>query len=141
MLVRSIYLDGRVQCRQRTCSTSGELNVATLHAVELLALGAFRTLFDHAVAVRELSVENVAEDFGIAVRVGRKSIAGRYTILVENAQTAKVVEAVVIVTGETEGVEAFEPAAVFGVPALTRATGDNGSVGKRFGHNGVGGKN
>ena len=126
---------------QLTCSTSGELNVTTLHTVKLLALCAFRTLFDHAITVREFSVENVAEDFGITVRVGRESITGGYTVFVENAQTAKVVEAVIIVIGKTEGVEAFEPAAVFGVPALTGATGDNGSVCKRLGHNGVGGKN
>ena len=121
-----------------TGSTGGELDVAALHAVELLSLFAFCALLDHAIAVRELSAEDVAEDLGVAVWVGWKSVPGGHAVFVEDAQTAEVVEAVVVVIGEAEGVEGFQPAAVFGVAALAGAAGDDGRVSEGLGHVWVG---
>lgn len=117
-----------------TCTAGRELYITPLHPVELLALRTFGALLDHAVAVGQLAAEDVAEDLGIAVRVGREPIAGRDAVLVEYAQTAELVELVVVVVGEAEGVEGLQPAAVFGVAALAGAAGHDGGVSERLGH-------
>ena len=75
--------------------------------------------------MRELAVENVAEDLGIAVLVSREAIARRDAVFIEHAQTPEMLESVVEVVGEAEGVVCLQPAAVFGVAAFAGAAEDD----------------
>lgn len=117
-----------------TASAGGELHIPALHPIKVLSLRALRALFDHAVPVCEFPAQDVAEDLGVAVRVCREAIARRDTVLVQDAQTAKVHEAVVEVAGETKRVERLEPAAMLGVASFAGAARDDLGVGESSGH-------
>lgn len=82
--------------------------------------------------MRQLAIEDIAKDLCIAVRVRREAVFGSNPVFVQHAQAPEVREAVVVVAGEAECVEGFEPAAVFGVPAVGGAAGDDFGVGEGF---------
>ena len=75
----------------------------------------------HAVRVRELAVEDVRENFHVAVTVLAEAVSGRHAVLVDHAEAAKAHVRGVVVVGEREGVEALEPT-VIGVAAIGGAT-------------------
>ena len=89
---------------EHTFSTRGELNVAPLHPVKVVALLALGAPPDHAVAVRQLAAEDVAEDLGIAVRVRGEALSCGDAVLVEHAQAAEPLKLGPVVVGEAEGV-------------------------------------
>lgn len=130
----SSQLNQSTGSKRLTSSTSSKLHVSSLHAIEVLPLLALCSLFNHAVAVCELSAENIAEDLCIAVGMRSESISGCDTVFIQDSQTSKILEFVVVVASEAECVEGFQPAAVFGISALARATESNLGVGERTGH-------
>lgn len=133
MLVSS-QLNQSTGLRRLTSSTGSKLHVSPLHSIEVLPLFALCSLFNHAVAVRELAAENIAEDLCIAVWMSSESISGCDAVFIQDSQTSKVLEFVIVIASEAECVEGFQPAAVFGISALARATENNLGVGERTGH-------
>jgi hypothetical protein len=110
------------------------LHISSLHTIEVFPLLAFGALFDHAVAVRELSTEDVAEDLCIAVGMSSESVFSCNAVFIENAEASEVIEFVVVIASEAEGVEGLQPAAVFGISALAGATENDLGVGEWTGH-------
>jgi hypothetical protein len=66
------------------------------------------------------TLEHVAEDLHVAVRVRREALAAAHAVLVDHAQRAEAHVLVVVVVGEAERVPAVEPAVV-GATALVGA--------------------
>ena len=117
---------------KRTLAAGRELHVTPLHAVEGLALLALLAFGHHAVAVRQLPAQDVAEDLGVAVRVGGEALARGDAVFVQHAQRAEGREGRVVVAGEGEGVVAVQPAVV-GVAAGGGAAGRDAGVGEGHG--------
>lgn len=109
-----------------------ELHITPSHPVELLPLCTFRSFLDHAIAVCQLTAENIAEDLCISVRMQWESIPSSNAVFVQYSQATEVEEAVVEVVGEAEGVVCFQPAAVLSISALTGATECDLDVAERF---------
>ena len=86
----------------------------------------------HAIPVSEFSAEDVAEDLGIAMRMGGKAGLGSHAVFVENAEGAVILVAGVEVAGEGEGVEGVEPTVV-GVAAGRGRVGNDFGVGEERG--------
>lgn len=124
---------GNVISRKRTFPTRGELHIAPVHPVEGITLLALGTLPDHAVAVRQLAAQDVAEDLGVAVRVRREPRAPHHPVLVEHPQAAELLELVAVVVGEAERVVRVEPAVVR-VPPRAGTAGHDAGVAEGLGH-------
>lgn len=85
----------------------GELHVAAFHAVEeifVVTAAVCVFFFDHAVPMRQLAAEDVAEDLRVSVRVRREPAVWRDAIFIEHAQGPEAGVARVVVAGEAEGV-------------------------------------
>ena len=67
-------------------------------------LGYRSALLDHAVPVCQFAIEDVAEDLGVAMRMGRKARATCDSVFVENSQTPEVLELGIVVACEGERV-------------------------------------
>src|SRR5205807_5237133 len=74
----------------------------------------------HGVLVRELALEDVADDLHVTVAVGAEARARLHAILVDHAQWAVAHVPRVVIAGEGEAVERAQPAVV-GVAALVSA--------------------
>lgn len=85
--------------------------------------------------MRQLAAEDVAEDLGVAVRVGREAGVGGDAVFVEDAQGAEVSVGGVVIVGEGEGVVGVEPAVV-GVAAVAGAAQSDACVREGFRHAG-----
>ncbi|GAB1381933.1 hypothetical protein MASR1M50_02510 [Burkholderiales bacterium] len=75
----------------------------------------------HAVAVRQLALQHVADDLHVAVPMGAEAGAGRDAVLVDDAQVAPAHVGRVVIVGKREAVPAVQPAVV-GVAALVGVT-------------------
>ena len=128
MLVLEIWVEDR-----HTGSTSGELHIASLHSEEIIALSSLGALLDHAIPVRQLAIEDVAEDLCVAVRMRREALSTIDSILIEDSQTAEVLEFRVVVVCEREGVVGVQPSVIC-VSSLVGATRHDFGVGESFGH-------
>ena len=117
---------------ERTLPPGRELHVPALHTVEALPLRTLLAPLHHAVPVRQLPAEDVAEDLGVAVRVRGEAGPRGDAILVQHAQGAEGHEGWVVVAGEGEGVVAVQPAVV-GVPARGGAARGDARVGEGHG--------
>ncbi len=80
-------------------------------------VGAARRAVAHAVLVRQLAAEHVADDLHVAVAVRAEAGAAGDAVLVDDAQGAQAHPARVVIVREREAVEALEPAVV-GVAAI-----------------------
>jgi len=118
---------------KHTCSASCELHITSLHAKKVIAFSALLSLLDHAIPMCQFAAEDIAEDFGISMRMGWEALASIYSIFVQNPQTSKVLEARIVVISETEGMVAVEPSVVC-VSALVGAAGHDFGVREGFGH-------
>lgn len=118
---------------EHTSSASSKLHISPLHPVEIIALRTLGALLDHAIAVRQLAAQDIAEDFRIAVGMCREAGARRDAVLVEHAQAPEVLEARIVVVGEAEGMVGVQPAMV-GMTALAGAAGYDLGVTESFGH-------
>lgn len=83
-----------------------------------------------AVFVLEGTLDDVGEDFHVAVRVGGETAAGSDVVFVDDAKAAEAHVSGVVVVGEGEGVMGFEPAMV-GVATFSRAA-DGEGMGRGF---------
>src|ERR1041385_7869225 len=66
----------------------------------------------HAVFVRESTLENIGDDFHVAMRMHGKSRAGRDKILVDHAQRTESHPLGITVLIERKGVAGVEPAVI-----------------------------
>lgn len=116
--------------RGRTFAAGGELDIAALHPVELVFVGAgpLLALLDHRIPMRELAAEDVAEDLGVAVGVRGEAGLGGHSVFVEDAEGAKGHGCGVVEVGEGEGVVGIEPAMI-GVPTSGGAARGDFGVG------------
>src|SRR5664280_223597 len=73
----------------------------------------------HAVFVRQLAFEHIADDFHIAMAVRAEAASGRDAILVDDAQVAAAHMPRVVIVGERKAVAALQPAVV-GIAAVGR---------------------
>ena len=78
----------------------------------------------------KLSTQDVREDLGVAMRVGREAGLGRDTVFVEDAQAAEGLEAWVEVGRKGEGMIRIQPAMIGMAACRGGAKGDL-CVGKR----------
>lgn len=93
-----------------TLASARELDLAAPERLDIA-----QTVF-----VCKLSAKNVAEDFGIGVRVCWEACFGRNAVLVDDAKRAKAHVRRVVVAGKGEGMAGPQPA-VIGVAALPPA--------------------
>ena len=69
-----------------------KLDVASTHAVEVVALGAvggrrrLEALFDHGIPVREFSREDVGENFSVAVGVRWEAVLRGNAVFIQDAE-------------------------------------------------------
>jgi hypothetical protein len=82
----------------------------------------------HAVLVREVALQHVADDFHVAVAVRAEAGAGRDAVLVDDAQVAPTHVLGVVVVGEREAVVRVQPAVVGMASFLGAADGQHGEV-------------
>lgn len=92
-------------------ASGGELDVSAVHAVEGVGLSTLFALGEHGIAMCQFTTQDVAENFKIAMRVGRESVVCLDTVLVEDSQRAKVV-VLAHEVGKAKGVVGVEPAMV-----------------------------
>jgi len=85
---------------ERTLSASSELDIASLHSVEVIALCALGSLLDHAVPMRQFAIEDVAEDLGIAVGMGGETGAACDSVFIKDSERSKMLELGVVVACE-----------------------------------------
>lgn len=106
---------------------------AAAGAHELDLAGAQHAAVAHAVFVLERAIEDVAEDFHVAVRMGGEAGTWGDDILIDNAEAAEAHVGGIIIICEGEGVVAVEPAvlgmAAFGGFAKGEFHGLGGGVG------------
>jgi len=81
----------------------------------------------------QLAIEDVAEDLGVAVRMGREAGATCDSVFIEDSQTAKVLELGVVVVCKAEGVVGVEPSVV-AMTTFAGASRDDFGVRESFGH-------
>jgi len=79
------------------------------------------------VAVRELTVEDVADDLHVAVAVRAEALPGGHAVFVDHAQVAEAHVLGIVVVGEREAVERLQPAVVGEAPLFGSAQRDHGS--------------
>jgi hypothetical protein len=109
------------------------LYISPLHPEEIIALTSFFALLNHTVPMCQLSVQDITEDFGIAMRMCWEASACVDTVFVEDSQTAKVLKSRIVVVCEAECVVRVEPAMV-SVSSLVGSAGHDFGVGKSFRH-------
>lgn len=110
--------------KRHTCTTSSELHIAALHAVEIISLLAFFAFFNHAIPMCQLPTKNVGEDLGIAMGMCWEPLSCVDSVLIQDSQTAKVLIFRVVVIGEAEGVVGIEPSVV-GMASIPRTSGND----------------
>ena len=66
----------------------------------------------HAILMLQSTTDDVAEDFHIAVLVGGKAAAWRYTVFVDDPNAAKTHMRRIVIIGETESVMTVQPAMI-----------------------------
>lgn len=67
---------------KHTTSTRRKLHVSPLHPVEIISLRSLRALLDHAIPMRQLPAQDIAEDLGVSVWVCREAAAAVDAVLV-----------------------------------------------------------
>ena len=72
----------------------------------------------------KLAGEDIGENFGVAVWVGRKAIVSCYAVFVKNAEAAKRLKFGVMERGKAEGVVSVQPSMI-GMATLAGTTGDD----------------
>lgn len=119
--------------RKKLTTTSGcKLYISSSHAVKIIALRSLCALLDHAVAVRQLTTQDVAENFSVAMRVCGEASSAGHAVFVEHAQAAEALEFRLVVVRKTKRVVRVEPAVV-GVAACAGAPRNNRGM-SEFGH-------
>ena len=83
---------------------------ARAHALHITGRDAFDIA--HAVFVRQFALQNVADDFHVAVAVGAKAGARGDVVFVDDTQIAPAHPLGVVVVGKRERVLAVQPAVV-----------------------------
>ena len=73
----------------------------------------------HAVFVRQLAAEHVADDFHVLVAVRTKTPSGSNAVFIDNPQIAEAHVGRIVVTGKRKRVKRLEPTVV-GITALSR---------------------
>ena len=92
----------------------GRIEFAVLHpapgAHSLHVAGDDRRAVAHAVAVRKLAVQHVADDLHVAMAVRAEAHAGLHAILVDDAQRSEGHVRGIVVIGKREAVPGIQPA-------------------------------
>jgi len=76
--------------------------------------------------VSERALQNISDDFHIAVRMGAEAVAGLDVILVNNAQAAELRVFGVVVIGKRKGISGVQPAVVGLAALFSRTQGNQG---------------
>jgi len=118
---------------KHTFSTSGKLHISPLHAEEIIAFTSLLALLNHRISMRQFAAQDVTEDLRISVRVCWESLTSIDAVLVQDSQTAKILELGIVVVGKTECVVTVKPTMV-GVSALVGPARHNFGVRKSFRH-------
>jgi hypothetical protein len=110
----------------------GMVELAVHHAAAgahaLHVAGRDRHHVAHAVLVRQLALQHVADDFHVAVAVRAKAGAGRNAVFVDDAQVAPAHVRRVVIVGKREAVARLQPAVVGKAALFGLADLDHGQL-------------
>lgn len=109
------------------------MDIASLHSVKIIALRTLGALLDHAVPMCQFAIEDVAEDLGVAVRMGWEAGATCDSVLIEDSQRSEILKFWIVIVCKAEGMIRVQPAVV-AMATLAGASRDDFGVRESFGH-------